>query len=126
MEKEMRVLYVEGVAIHDAPEPCVVVREGGGEASVGVVRAGLLSREMPKKSGVPTSSLKAEGDVAGDASASRRRTPRGRRTWARTKLSMRENREVPRSPAGVDDAPSYGFAGWQVGVWSGREGNASR
>jgi hypothetical protein len=24
--------YVEGVAIHDGPESCVVVREGGGEA----------------------------------------------------------------------------------------------
>ena len=41
----MRVLYVEGVAIHDGPEPCVGVREGVGEASVGVVWAGLLSRE---------------------------------------------------------------------------------
>jgi hypothetical protein len=39
---------------------------------------------------------------------------------------MRENREVPRSPAGVDDAPSGWIAGWQVGVWSGREGNAKR
>jgi hypothetical protein len=39
---------------------------------------------------------------------------------------MRENREVPRSPAGVDDAPSSRFAGWQVGAAAGREGNASR
>jgi len=23
MEKEMRALYIEGVAIHDGPEPCV-------------------------------------------------------------------------------------------------------
>jgi hypothetical protein len=36
MEKEMRELYIEGVAIHDGPEPCAVAREGGGEASVGV------------------------------------------------------------------------------------------
>ena len=36
MEKEMRELYIEGVAIHDGPEPCVAAREGGGEASVGV------------------------------------------------------------------------------------------
>jgi hypothetical protein len=126
MEMEMRVLYVEGVAIHDGPEPCVAVREGGGEASVGVVRAGLLSREMPRRFGVPTSSLKAEGHIPGDAIASRRGTPRGRRTRARTKLSMRENREVPCSPAGADDAPPYGFAGWQVGTAAGREGNAVR
>jgi hypothetical protein len=25
---------------------------------------------------------------------------------------------------GVDDAPSYGFAGWQIDARSGREGNA--
>ena len=35
----MRESNIEGVASHDGPEPCVVVREGGGEASVGV-RAG--------------------------------------------------------------------------------------
>jgi len=29
-------------------------REGGGEASVGVVQAGLSSRETAKKFGVPT------------------------------------------------------------------------
>ena len=33
--------YVEGVAIHDGPESCVVVREGGGEALTGV-RAGRV------------------------------------------------------------------------------------
>jgi hypothetical protein len=36
MEKEMEELYIEGVAVHGGPEPCVVVRKGGGEASVGV------------------------------------------------------------------------------------------
>lgn len=35
----MEELYVEGVAIHGGPEPCVGVREGIGEASVGA-RAG--------------------------------------------------------------------------------------
>jgi hypothetical protein len=35
----MRTRYIEGLANHDGPEPCVAVREGGGEASVGV-RAG--------------------------------------------------------------------------------------
>ena len=35
----MRELYIEGVAIHDGPESCVGVREGGGEALTGV-RAG--------------------------------------------------------------------------------------
>src|ERR1019366_3151899 len=30
MEKEMKTLYVEGVAIHDGPESCAGVREGVG------------------------------------------------------------------------------------------------
>ena len=49
----MRVSYIEGVAIHGGPEPCVGAREGAGEALVGVVQAGLLSREMTLI-GVPT------------------------------------------------------------------------
>jgi hypothetical protein len=32
----MRELYIEGVAIHGGPEPCVDGREAVGEASVGV------------------------------------------------------------------------------------------
>ena len=31
----VQVHYGEGVAIHTGPKPCVVVREGGGEASAG-------------------------------------------------------------------------------------------
>jgi hypothetical protein len=36
MEKEMRELYIEGLAIHGGPESCVGVREGVGEALTGV------------------------------------------------------------------------------------------
>jgi hypothetical protein len=42
----MEVLYVEGVAIHDGPESCAVVREGEREALTGGVWAGLMSREI--------------------------------------------------------------------------------
>jgi hypothetical protein len=91
----MKQLCTEGVAIHGVPESCVGVREDVGEALAGVVRAGLLSRENQMKFGVPTSSHQAEGDAVGGVIASCQRTPRGRRTWARTKVSMRENREVP-------------------------------
>ena len=92
----MRELYTDGVAIHGGPESCVGVREGVGEALTGVVRAGLLSRENQMKSGVLTPSHQAEGCASGGVIASCQRTLRGRRTWARTKVSMRENREVPR------------------------------
>jgi hypothetical protein len=34
----MRESDIEDLANRDGPEPCVVVREGGGEASVGVTR----------------------------------------------------------------------------------------
>jgi hypothetical protein len=35
MEKEMRELYIEGLATHGGPEPCIGVREGVGEALEG-------------------------------------------------------------------------------------------
>ncbi len=41
----MQVLYDEGVASHIAPEPCVVSREGQGEASAGDRAGWPLSRE---------------------------------------------------------------------------------
>ena len=75
-----------------------LIREGGGEASAGVVWAGLLSRVISVSPGCRRSSKPAEGHVAGSGIASSRRTLRGQRTWARTNLSMRENREVPWSP----------------------------
>jgi hypothetical protein len=39
MEKEVRALYIEGLATRDGPESCVGVCEGVGEALTGV-RAG--------------------------------------------------------------------------------------
>jgi hypothetical protein len=41
----VQVHYDEGVAIYIGPEPCVGVREDGGEASVGVGMGQPLSRE---------------------------------------------------------------------------------
>ena len=41
----MQVHYDEGVAVHIGPEPCVVVREGRGEASAGERIGQPLSRE---------------------------------------------------------------------------------
>ena len=48
-EQEVQVLYDEDVASHIAPKPCVVTREGQGEASAGdrLVRA---SREHCRRS----------------------------------------------------------------------------
>src|SRR5271166_253453 len=49
MKKEMRELYIEGVANHDGPEPCVDAREGSGGA-LGGVRAGRAIE--PRNQGV--------------------------------------------------------------------------
>ncbi len=41
----MKESYVEGLAAHDGPESCVVVREGGVEALTGVRAGRVFSRE---------------------------------------------------------------------------------
>jgi hypothetical protein len=49
----MQELYIEGVATHDDPEPCVGVRKGVGEASVGA-HVGRAIEPRNDQSGVPT------------------------------------------------------------------------
>ena len=52
-EESVKVRYDEGVATHIDPEPCIVVREGRGEASAGAHTGQPLSRES-HSSRVPT------------------------------------------------------------------------
>src|SRR3954471_16015353 len=84
MEKEMRELYGEGLAIHVGPESCVGVREGVGEALTGV-RAGwaIEPRNLNEVRGADAVT-RAEGHIGSGVIASRWRTPCGLRTWART------------------------------------------
>src|SRR5213592_3583035 len=74
MEKEMRVLCIEGVAIHDGPEPCVG-RSRGRRRSVGRGRAGWAIEPRNQWFGVPTLSQPAEGNITGGVIASRRGYP---------------------------------------------------
>jgi len=53
----VQVRYDEGVAIHVGPEPCVDIREGAGEASVGERIGQPLSRES-HLSRMPTSLIR--------------------------------------------------------------------
>jgi hypothetical protein len=56
-EQEVQVLYDEDIASHIAPEPCVVSREGQGEASAGDRAGWPLSRERALSrmlTGLPT------------------------------------------------------------------------
>jgi len=95
----VEVLYDEGVATHIGPEPCVVVREGRGEASAGERIGQPLSRESNSPRGPPT--------VCVARKATRRAryrecpsTRRGQRPWhVRTLLAG--NREIPRLAAGA-------------------------
>jgi hypothetical protein len=100
MEMGMEEPYVEGVAIHDGPESCVVVREGGGEALTGV-RAGRVIE--------PRNPL-IRGADAVDRSGRRDRQerycefladPARSETPCMYGIFMHENREVPHLPARV-------------------------
>ena len=85
----MQVHYGEGIANHTGPEPCVVVREGGGEASVGERTGQPLSRERSEIPGADAFQI-AEGNMDGRASASARTARRGRRPWHVRTLFARE------------------------------------
>jgi hypothetical protein len=100
MEKEMKTLYVEGLATHDGPESCVDVRKGGGEALTGV-RAGRAIEPRKSEIGVPTLSIQAEGNIAGGAMRELPADPARSKNLCMHGVSMRENREIPRSPAGL-------------------------
>ena len=85
----MQVRCDEGVAIHIGPEPCAVVREGGGEASVGDCIGQPWSRErklVPGADAVPM----AEGNTGGRVNASARPAWRGQRPWHVRTLPARE------------------------------------
>jgi hypothetical protein len=94
----MRESDIEELATHGGPEPCAVVREGGGEASVGV-RAGWAIE--PRNLLVRGADAVLQGgrqhrwrlfrEPLADLAGSKNLCMRG--------ISGCENREVPRSPA---------------------------
>ena len=98
----MRESNIEGLAVHDGPEPCVVVREGGGEASVGV-RAGraIEPRNLLVRG--------ADAVLQGGRQHRWRRfrepsaVPAGSENLCMRGISGCENREVPRSSACGDE-----------------------
>jgi hypothetical protein len=64
------------------------------------VQAGLLSREI-RESGVPTLLSNAEGNIAGGVMRESPVDPARSENLCMYGIFMRENREIPRSPAGV-------------------------
>jgi hypothetical protein len=87
----------EGVAIRIGPEPCAVIRKGGGEASAGECIGQPLSRES-RVPGADTVVI-VEGNTDGRVSASARTARRGRRPWHVQTLLVRE----PGGPASDRD-----------------------
>lgn len=85
----VEVHYVEGVAIHNDPEPCRYVREGSREASVGECIGQVIE---PRKGGVPGADAvrSVEGKTDGRDIASARTARRGQRPWHVQTLFVRE------------------------------------
>ena len=96
----MRVHYGEGVAIRIGPEPCVGIREGVGEASVGERIGQPLSRESKKVSGADVVRI-TEGNMDGGVIASARPTRRGRRPWHVWTLFVRESGDLRFGQRGI-------------------------
>jgi RNA-directed DNA polymerase len=106
MEKELGVLYVEGLATHGGPGSCVGVREGVGEALAGV-RAGRAIE--PRNHGVRGADAVSavEGNTAGSAIRELLVGPARSENLGMYGIFMRENREAPCLPVRV-------IAGWAV------------
>lgn len=75
----MQVHYDEGVATRIGPEPCVVGREAGSEASAGEHIGQVLSRERYNQSADAV--CQSEGNMVACAIASVRPALRGQRPW---------------------------------------------
>ncbi|MCA1695818.1 MAG: hypothetical protein LC749_14410 [Actinobacteria bacterium] len=105
----MEVLHVEGLAIHGGPESCVVVREGGSEALTGG-RAGWAIEPRKCINRGADAFIMAEGNTVGDVICESLGDPARSKILCTYGSFMRENREVPGSPAQLVGAGRGGKA----------------
>jgi len=96
----MKESDIEGVAIHGGPESCVGVRKGGGEALTGA-RAGWAIE--PRNQGFRGADAVKRGGRQHRQQRYREllADPARSKTLRMHGISMRENREIPRSPVHV-------------------------
>jgi len=98
----MRESDIEELATRGGPEPCIVVREGGGEASVGVrVGRAIEPRNLLVRGADAV--LQAEGNIVGGVIREPSAGLAGSKNLGMRGISGRENREVPRSPVYGDE-----------------------
>src|SRR5450755_4092433 len=104
----MKTLYIEGVASHDGPEPCVG-RPRGRRRSVGRgTRRRGYGAAKSTKFGVPTPSNQAEGNIAASVMRELVVDPARSKSPGMCGVSGRENREISWRP--VLPPPSGGTA----------------
>ena len=96
----MKEPHVEGLAIHDDPESCAIIREGAGEALTGAPAGWVLSREKSLQGADAVeivgrrNGMHRHGEVhAGPARSETPRTPLGN--------LLHGKREIPGDPAGA-------------------------
>jgi len=91
--------YVEGVANHDGPESCVGIRKGAGEALTGVHIGRAIEPRNHSLRGADAV-VGAEGNTGISAIRELEPGPARSKNPCMCGVSMRENREIPCSPAG--------------------------
>ena len=93
----MKEPYIEGVANHDGPELCVGDPQGSSEALAGVRAGRAIEPRNASPSGVPTL-LVVRKATPPAASSQAAEGPAWSENYGMYGSSMRENREIPRSP----------------------------
>lgn len=106
----MEESYREDPANHPGPESCADAREDVGEALTGENAGEVLSREI-KHSGAPTLLTEAEGETERRVLASADSGSARSETLDMRGNSMRENREISRSPDRVKRSGRSGKGG---------------
>ena len=94
----MKELHIEGLATHDDPESCVATREGVGEALTGA-RAGRAIEPRNQVFRGAQAVMYVEGNIGCDAIRESQPDPARSKNHGMYGTSLRENREVSRSPA---------------------------
>ena len=97
MEEEMEELCAEGVATHGGPESCVDDPRGRGEALAGA-RAGRAIEPRNHNDRGADAVQEVEGNIAGGVMREPLAGPARSENQGMYGTSVRENREIPRSP----------------------------